>query len=76
MIAEKHLDIPRMLNVEDMVNNVIPDELWQTRNLKGKMATPIFKCQWTGQGAQKDSPSCSWAPDWGRGPDPDTESDY
>ena len=26
-IAEKHLDIPRMFNVEDMVNNVIPDEL-------------------------------------------------
>ena len=26
-IAEKHLDIPRMLNEEDMVNNGIPDEL-------------------------------------------------
>ena len=26
-IAEKHLDIPRILNVEDMVNNVKPNEL-------------------------------------------------
>lgn len=26
-IAEKHLDIPRMLDAEDMVNNVKPDEL-------------------------------------------------
>ena len=43
---------------------------WQT-----KMAAPIFNSQWTGQGSRKDPSICSWAPDWGRGPDPATAND-
>ena len=43
----------------------------ETSRWRTKMAATIFNCQWTGQGSHKDPLICSWAPDWGRGPDPD-----
>ena len=41
-----------------------------------KMDAPILKSQWTGQGSQKYATTCSWAPDWGQGPDPDPIINY
>ena len=45
---------------------------WHTKKLKRKMAAQIIGLQWKGQGSRKDPSVCSWAPDWGRGPDPAT----
>ena len=55
------------------INNGKPQKYFadETPRWRSKMAAAIFEFQSTGQGAQKDSPNCSWAPNWGRGPDPD-----
>ena len=34
------------------------------------MAAQRIGRQWKDQGSRKDPSICSWAPDWGRGPDP------